>query len=334
MSPKSGTPITEVDFALGGDIADLHGTLRDLRAEGPVVRVRYYEEPAWLFTTYDAVEAAYRDDDLFPAAAAFKELTEPVLGRNLQCMHGAEHRRNRMLVSPAFRARAMPEVVRPIIDEVAHEIIDRFAARRRSRPRRRVRPRPARRRDHEVARRPPRRRRGLPALGPRAVELHRRCRPRAAARDEFTRDLAPFVTERRRDPRTTSSRRWPRRRSTASTSTTRRSSRSCVSSSPRARTRPSSGSATRSSRCSRTRSSSNASSPNPIASCPGPSRRCCAGSRPSAWSPGARRSRRRGSDSRSTPAPASCSASRPPTATRTASTPPTASTSVAGPSRS
>jgi cytochrome P450 len=129
MTGEPATGVGDVDFALGGDIADLHGTLRALRERGPVVRVRYYDEPAWLFTTYDAVEAAYRDDDLFPAAAAFKELTEPVLGRNLQCMHGAEHRRNRMLVSPAFRARAMPEVVRPIIDDVAHEIVDRFAAR-------------------------------------------------------------------------------------------------------------------------------------------------------------------------------------------------------------
>jgi cytochrome P450 len=121
--------ITEVDFALGGDIDDLHGTLRELREQGPVAGVRYYGEPAWLLTTYEAVEAAYRDDDLFPAAAAFKELTEPVLGRNLQCMHGEEHRRNRMLVSPAFRARAMPEVVRPLVEDVAHELVDRFAAR-------------------------------------------------------------------------------------------------------------------------------------------------------------------------------------------------------------
>src|SRR6476469_7352046 len=117
----------DVDFALGGEVEGFHRTLRELRERGPVGRVKYFGEPAYIFTTYEAVEAAYRDDDLFPAAAAFREMTEPVLGRNLQCMHGAEHRRNRMLVSPAFRARAMPDVVRPIIDEVAHGIIDRFA---------------------------------------------------------------------------------------------------------------------------------------------------------------------------------------------------------------
>src|SRR5580704_16043234 len=70
--------LDEVDFALGGEVADLHGVLRSLRERGPVGAVRYFGEPAWIFTTFEAVDAAYRDDDLFPAAAAFKEMTEPV----------------------------------------------------------------------------------------------------------------------------------------------------------------------------------------------------------------------------------------------------------------
>ena len=120
--------LEDLDFALGGDIADLHGALRALRGLGPVARCRYFGEPAHILTTYAAVEAAYRDDDTFPAAASFKEMTEPVLGRTLQSMHGAEHRRNRMLVSPYFRLRVMPGAVQPILEEVANEIIDGFAA--------------------------------------------------------------------------------------------------------------------------------------------------------------------------------------------------------------
>jgi cytochrome P450 len=119
----------DVDFALGGEVDEFHGTLRELREQGPVGRVTYFGEPAYIFTTYEAVEAAYRDDDLFPAAAAFREMTEPVLGRNLQCMHGAEHRRNRTLVSPYFRLRVMPGQVQPILEELAHEIVDSFAGR-------------------------------------------------------------------------------------------------------------------------------------------------------------------------------------------------------------
>jgi cytochrome P450 len=109
-----------------GDMADLHAVIHRLRDDGPVAQVRYFGEPALLLTTYEAVDAAYRDDDLFPAAAAFAEMTEPAMGRTLQCMHGDEHKRNRKLVSPAFRVRIMPDYVRPILEEVAHELIDGF----------------------------------------------------------------------------------------------------------------------------------------------------------------------------------------------------------------
>ncbi|HUP74968.1 MAG TPA: cytochrome P450 [Acidimicrobiales bacterium] len=118
----------DIDFALGGDMADLHSVIHSLRGDGPVAQVRYFGEPALLFTTYESVDAAYRDDDLFPAAAAFAEMTEPSMGRTLQCMGGDEHKRNRKLVSPAFRARIMPDYVRPILEEVAHELIDEFVA--------------------------------------------------------------------------------------------------------------------------------------------------------------------------------------------------------------
>jgi len=120
----------DVDFALGGDMADLHSVIHRLREDGPVAQVRYFGEPALLFTTYESVDAAYRDDDLFPAAAAFAEMTEPSMGRTLQCMGGDEHKRNRKLVSPAFRVRIMPDYVRPILDEVANELIDDFVASR------------------------------------------------------------------------------------------------------------------------------------------------------------------------------------------------------------
>ena len=50
-------------------------------------------------------------------------------GRNLQCMHGDEHRLNRALVSPAFRQRLMPGLVPPLLGPIAHELIDRFVDR-------------------------------------------------------------------------------------------------------------------------------------------------------------------------------------------------------------
>ena len=192
--------LDEVDFALGGEVADLHGVLRSLRQGGPVMAVRYFGEPAWILTTFEAVDAAYRDDDLFPAAAAFKEMTEPVFGRNLQCMHGAEHKRNRMLVSPSFRARVIPPTVTPIITEVANRLIDTFAGRGEA--------------DlvEDFNRELPgaviTRLLGIPSSAD--VDFHRWAHqllsfpsdPQGAlaAKDQFTRFLAPLVERRRREP--------------------------------------------------------------------------------------------------------------------------------------
>jgi cytochrome P450 len=44
-------------------------------------------------------------------------------------MQGDEHKRNRMLVSPSFRARSIEALVQPVIDDTAHALVDRFASR-------------------------------------------------------------------------------------------------------------------------------------------------------------------------------------------------------------
>ena len=64
------------------------------------------------------------DDDAFPSAAAYARHTEPVMGRTIQCMGGDEHRRNRGLVSAAFRPRLMTEFVEAFLTPVAHQLVD------------------------------------------------------------------------------------------------------------------------------------------------------------------------------------------------------------------
>ena len=76
--------------------------------------------------THELVNAAFRDEDTFPAAAFYGTTVTEVLGRNLQCMQGEEHRLNRALVSPAFRQRLMPGLVQPLLEPVADELVDRF----------------------------------------------------------------------------------------------------------------------------------------------------------------------------------------------------------------
>jgi cytochrome P450 len=117
----------EIDVLLD-DLPDVAGNLAAMRAVRPAVWARGFGEPALLLLTHELVNAAFRDEDVFPAADFYGTTVSDVLGRNLQCMRGDEHRVNRALVSPAFRQRLMPGLVEPLLEPVAHELIDRFAA--------------------------------------------------------------------------------------------------------------------------------------------------------------------------------------------------------------
>lgn len=118
---------TDIDFLLD-DLPDVAGTLRELRSRKPAVWGRAFGEPALALLTYDLVQAAFKAEDVFPAADFYEHVVGDVLGRNLQCMRGEEHRLNRALVSPAFRQRLMPDLIAPLLEPVAHELIDRFVA--------------------------------------------------------------------------------------------------------------------------------------------------------------------------------------------------------------
>jgi cytochrome P450 len=112
----------------GSDPPDLLDRLRRHRETRPAAWVRGFGEPALMFTSYELVDAAFRDEETFPSAAFYGTTVTDVLGRNIQCMEGDEHRRNRALVSPYFRAKNVAEVVPPLLEPVAHELIDRFEA--------------------------------------------------------------------------------------------------------------------------------------------------------------------------------------------------------------
>jgi len=118
----------DVDYAVE-DLPDLVERLHRLRATRPAAWVRCFGEPAVMFTSFELVNAALRDEETFPSAAFYSDVVTEVLGRNLQCMYGDEHRLNRALVSPAFRQRLMPGLVAPLLEPVAHELVDRFEGR-------------------------------------------------------------------------------------------------------------------------------------------------------------------------------------------------------------
>jgi cytochrome P450 len=108
------------------DPPDLVERLHRHREARPASWVRGWGQPTLMFTSYELIDAAFRDEATFPSAAFYANTVTDVLGRNIQCMEGEEHRRNRALVSPYFRAKNVAEVVPPLLEPVAHELIDRF----------------------------------------------------------------------------------------------------------------------------------------------------------------------------------------------------------------
>lgn len=116
---------TETDFILD-DLPDVAGTLREWRSRKPAIWARAFGAPTLMLLSHELVHAAFMDEETFPSAAFYGNVVTDVLGRNLQCMYGEEHRLNRALVSPAFRQRLMPGLIEPLLEPVAHELIDRI----------------------------------------------------------------------------------------------------------------------------------------------------------------------------------------------------------------
>jgi cytochrome P450 len=118
----------DADFALDV-LDDFDARLAALRARAPAAWVRCFGEKAVLFSSYELVNAAFKDEATFPSAEFYGNVVTDVMGRNIQCMEGNEHKVNRALVSPGFRQRLMPGIVGPLLEPVAHELIDRFEPR-------------------------------------------------------------------------------------------------------------------------------------------------------------------------------------------------------------
>ena len=121
--PLSETEYPEIDFATDS-VPNLHAVLADLRERHAVAPVRYHGGTAYMITRFDDLKRAFSDDETFPSAAAYLRHSGPVMGKTIQCMGGSEHRRNRGLVSAAFRPKLMTEFVEAFLTPVAHQLVD------------------------------------------------------------------------------------------------------------------------------------------------------------------------------------------------------------------
>lgn len=116
----------EIDFA-SDPVPNLHEVLGDLRKRHRLAPVQFHGETAYVITRHADLHAAFSDDVMFPSADNYQRITQPVMGKTIQCMGGDEHRRNRALVSKAFRPKLMAEYVEGFLTEEAHLIVDQFS---------------------------------------------------------------------------------------------------------------------------------------------------------------------------------------------------------------
>jgi pulcherriminic acid synthase len=106
---------------------DPHAHYARLREHAPVSRDP--QMGAYLVTTYDAVMAAYRDPRF--STRAYQKTHETVHGRTVLSMEGPLHVKNRALLTPHFRGKALDAINDKIHHAAAHvlsEIVPRSAA--------------------------------------------------------------------------------------------------------------------------------------------------------------------------------------------------------------
>jgi len=121
---------TEISIDFGTDPlpgAKLHEALADLRESQRVAPVRFHGMDAVLFTRFEDVHEAFRDDEKFPGGDFYEGAIEPVVGRTFISMNGREHNLHRKLATPAFRSRAVTRFDEEALLPLTYEVVDRFA---------------------------------------------------------------------------------------------------------------------------------------------------------------------------------------------------------------
>lgn len=109
--------ILSPEFAL-----DPHPYYKVMRDSYPLV---HHEASGYYFLTRFAdVERAYKDSEAF-SNDNYRFQMEPVIGRTVIQMSGAEHTVNRSLITPVLRGRYLDSFL-PRVDAIATDAIDRF----------------------------------------------------------------------------------------------------------------------------------------------------------------------------------------------------------------
>ncbi len=106
-------------------VPDPYPVYRRLRRERPVVTLSGILGPTTLITRYDDVIGALKDSATFSSRANARGIGL-VMGRTILEMDGAEHLRQRRLVTPAFSPRALRSGLDRVVEATAHQLVDGF----------------------------------------------------------------------------------------------------------------------------------------------------------------------------------------------------------------
>jgi len=107
-------------------IPDPYPVYRQLRRDRPVVMLDGQLGRVALISRYDDVAAALKDSAVFSARGNARGIGM-VMGRTILEMEGAEHLRQRRLVTPAFSPRALREGLDVVVENVIERLVDGFA---------------------------------------------------------------------------------------------------------------------------------------------------------------------------------------------------------------
>lgn len=102
----------------------LHRTLRRFREQHPLSPARFAGMPAFVISGHAELAQAFRDNQRFPPANAYRLTFEPVVGVTFQTMEDEAHRVYRRLATPAFRSRAVERMEVEGLAQLAHGLID------------------------------------------------------------------------------------------------------------------------------------------------------------------------------------------------------------------
>ncbi len=106
---------------------EFHQLLASLRSEHRLAPVKFLGAPMGLITGFADLDAAFRDDEAFPAGPTYASSIEPCQGFTFESCDGPEHHALRDLSTRALRSRPVARFADDHLGQLAHDVIDRFA---------------------------------------------------------------------------------------------------------------------------------------------------------------------------------------------------------------